>query len=243
VTLTCTDHASLGSSSCAATVTVVDTTPPAIICPNDQTLECNGEGGVATFAPTVTDNCGVASVQCSPASGTKFPEDPSPALAACIAIDTSGNKASCAFHVRVQDTLPPVVTTNPGDENGFIASLWPPDHSYRTVSLADCIEASVDLCDGTAVTSAIVGVTSDEAAGRGKKGDDIAIAPDGASVQLRAERDGSGDGRVYTIFAVSSDDDGNVSRASCKVQVPHDESGAAAVDSGVAYCVGTCRDK
>jgi hypothetical protein len=124
--------------------------------------------------------------------------------------------------------------------NGFIASLWPPNHSYHTVSLTDCIEASVDQCDGTTVTSRIVGVTSDEPAGHGKEGDDILIADDGASVQLRALRDGSGDGRVYTIFATAADDDGNATQVTCQVQVPHDQSGAPAVDSGAAYCIGAC---
>jgi hypothetical protein len=64
------------------------------------------------------------------------------------------------------------------------------------------------------------------------------VIVDGQAVQLRAERDGSGDGRVYTIFADVTDDDGNTTEVACKVQVPHDQSGAPAVDSGAVSCVG-----
>jgi hypothetical protein len=242
VTLTCSDTEGK-TASCNATVTVVDTTPPVITCPADQTMECTDEHATASFVATATDNCGTVSVRCTPTSGTTLPEDPGSTAATCVAVDSSGNQAACGFQIAVRDTLPPVVATNPGDANGFIASLWPPNHSYHTVSLSDCIAASVDQCDGTAVTSSIVGVSSDEAVkgnGSGDAGNDIVIAENGASVQLRAERDGSGDGRVYTIFAVSSDDDGNATHVSCKVQVPRDQSGAAAVDSGAAYCVGKC---
>jgi len=167
-----------------------------------------------------------------------YPEGTTSVTLTCS--DTEEQTSSCTANVTVIDTLPPVVTTNPGDVNGFIASLWPPNHSSHTVSLSDCIEAAVDQCDGTAVTTRIVGVTSDEPAGHGKKGDDILIADDGASVQLRAARDGSGDGRVYTIFATAADDDGNATQVTCQVQVPHDQSGGPAVDSGAAYCIGTC---
>ena len=237
VTLTCTDKASGLTDSCTGTVTVVDTTPPVITCPADQRLECTDEGAVATFAPTVTDNCGVASVQCSPASGSTFPEASLPTSVTCAAIDGSGNQSSCGSRILVQDTLAPVVTTKPGVD-GFIASLWPPDGSLQTVSLSECIASIADQCDGTALAT-IARVTSDESVkGNGKRGEDMVIIDD-RTVQLRADRDGSGDGRVYTIFANVMDDDGNTTQVSCKVQVPHDQSGAPAVDSGVASCVGS----
>jgi hypothetical protein len=236
VTLTCVDKASQQSSTCTATVTVVDTTPPAIVCPANQTLECTDEGAIATFAPTATDNCGVASVKCSPPSGSQFPEDSSPTADTCVAADTSGNQASCGFQVAVNDTLPPIVTPQ-ADANGFSATLWPPNDSMQTVSLSDCIASITDQCDGTAPAT-IVRVTSDELVKRnGKKSEDMVIV-DSKTVQLRADRDGSGNGRVYTIFANVTDDDGNTTQVACKVQVPHDQSGVPAVDSGAVSCVG-----
>jgi len=89
------------------------------------------------------------------------------------------------------------------------------------------------------VTRRIVGVSSDEPP-KNPGNVDIVIADDGASVQLRAERNGSSDGRVYTMFAVAADDNGNATRVSCKVAVALDQSGAPAVDSGAVYCLGVC---
>jgi hypothetical protein len=140
--------------------------------------------------------------------------------------------SSCTGVVAVVDTTPPVVTTRPGDANGFIARFWPPDHSLQTVSLSDCIASVSDQCDATAAGT-IVRVSSDESV----KALDMVILG-GQSVQLRADRDGSGDGRVYTMFADVTDEAGNTTPVACKVQVPHDASGAPAVDSGAVSCVG-----
>jgi hypothetical protein len=41
-------------------------------------------------------------------------------------------------------------------------------------------------------------------------------------VELRAERSGSGQGRVYTVTITASDLSGNQSTATVDVRVPHD---------------------
>jgi hypothetical protein len=235
VTLTCTDGKQQ-VTSCTGTVSVVDTTPPVIACPADQMLECSAEGAVASFAPTVTDNCG-ASVTCTPPSGTNISED-SPTAVSCVAVDNSGNRASCRFQIAVQDALPPVVTTK-ADANGFIASLWPPNHAYHRVSLADCIKEAIDTCDGAAVTSAIVNVTSDEPeSGKGDNTCNDIVIVDSTHVQLRAERNGKGDGRVYSISAAVTDDDGNSTPVTCNVEVRKHLCGEPAVANAAVYCVG-----
>ena len=43
---------------------------------------------------------------------------------------------------------------------------------------------------------------------------------------LRAERDGGGDGRVYTITYTATDSSGNSAAASATVTVPHDQGKA-----------------
>jgi hypothetical protein len=84
------------------------------------------------------------------------------------------------------------------------------------------------------VTITITGVTQDEPLNGLGDGD---TAPDAAAVsghpdqvQLRAERSGTGDGRVYRIAFTVSD-----GKSSCTgtvfVGVPHDQSGAPAVDT------------
>jgi hypothetical protein len=108
VTLTASDPAGQ-SSSCTATVTVVDRERPSITCPAPITVECAGPAGAtATFAPTFTDNCPVVTASCSPASGSTFPVGSTPVV--CTATDASGNTNACNTAVRVVDTRAPVVT-------------------------------------------------------------------------------------------------------------------------------------
>ncbi|WP_395833253.1 kelch repeat-containing protein [Cystobacter fuscus] len=108
VTLTCTDKLGL-SSSCEATVTVEDLTPPALVCPAETpVLECRDGGAVATYSTSATDNCGGVSTRCAPASGASFPLGTT--QAACTATDRAGNTASCAIPVTVQDSEPPTVS-------------------------------------------------------------------------------------------------------------------------------------
>jgi hypothetical protein len=58
-------------------------------------------------------------------------------------------------------------------------------------------------------------------------------------VQLRASRDGNGDGRVYTITFRARDASGNTSFVTATVTVPHDQGHGDAVDSGAAYTVNS----
>jgi hypothetical protein len=227
------------SAVCTGTVTVVDTTAPLISCPASQeALECDGNGAVATFEATATDNCGEAPTTCSVASGSVFPVGQTPVT--CSASDASENTASCDFSVTVQDTLPPVT----GGELG--AELWPPNHTYRTVTLAECAQSAQDQCAGplpVEVYGRIVRVTSDEVEdangnGDGRTCDDMTVVVHSTSVELRSEREGGGDGRVYTLHYEVIDPAGHTTAGSCRVSVPHDQSGDTAVDSGAKFCVG-----
>ena len=242
VTLTCVDSEG-ATSSCTATVTVVDTTPPAITCPESQTLECVDHGAVATFSASATDNCGVADTSCAPPSGSTFGLGTSNAT--CSATDDSGGTSNCTFSVTVVDTQPPVVTT------GAPAVYWPPNHQYQAFDLADCVTSIVDACDGsvTEITSAhITRITSDEAEddklaggglGDGNTCNDIIITSP-HTADLRVERTGHGNGRLYTVFFDVTDGQGNVTSASCKVGVTHDQSDPNSVpDDGCKYCVGS----
>jgi uncharacterized repeat protein (TIGR01451 family) len=66
---------------------------------------------------------------------------------------------------------------------------------------------------------------------------DIIIGPFCRTVLLRRERDGDGNGRVYTIHVSVSDSSGNKATARCVVTIPHDRSGPKAIDDGPAYTV------
>jgi len=62
---------------------------------------------------------------------------------------------------------------------------------------------------------------------------DIVIAANCKSVQLRRERDGNLNGRVYTITFKVTDSFGNTATATVKVSVPI-TNGGSAVDNGAA---------
>lgn len=97
--------------------------------------------------------------------------------------------------------------------------LWPANHEYVTV------DASVSVSDfDPNPTVTLVSVTSNEpdnGTGDGDTGNDIVIVDDD-TFQLRAERSGLGDGRVYTITYEVTDACGNSTIASAEVVVPHD---------------------
>jgi uncharacterized repeat protein (TIGR03803 family) len=99
VTLTAINN--LGASnSCVATVSVVDTTPPTIICPSNTVTDATSPAGaLVVFAPTASDNCSVASITSSPASGSTFAIGDTSVT--CTATDAAGNRAACTFAVHV----------------------------------------------------------------------------------------------------------------------------------------------
>lgn len=148
--------------------------------------------------------------------------------------------AQCVGTVTVVDRTSPT----PGAEKGL--TLWPPNHKYVTVSLAQCAASARDACTGELPLERygrITRVTSDEVEDGQGNGDghtcqDVDVSVGATSVRLRAEREGASDGRVYTVHYTVADASGNSSAGSCRVHVPHDQSGTAAVDSGPSYCVG-----
>jgi hypothetical protein len=138
------------------------------------------------------------------------------------------------------DTVNPVITLN-----GQTITLWPPNHKYHTVNVTDLVASVSDGCGGLTVNNVVISkVTSDEVENGGGDGntlDDIIIAANCKSVQLRAERDGGLNGRVYTITFKVVDSAGNVGTTTAKVTVPQSQNGASAVDDGPHYTVlGNC---
>jgi hypothetical protein len=128
-----------------------------------------------------------------------------------------------------------VVDTTPPEAHPTHTMLWPPNHKLHTLSAQACAGV-VDACDPQ-VTVRFTAATSDEpadATGDGAFEPDIAFAGP-ASVALRAERQGSSNGRVYTLGWLARDAAGNEIDGTCTVAVPHDQSGRAAVTDAPAY--------
>ena len=114
------------------------------------------------------------------------------------------------------DFTPPVLNVSATPNR-----LWPPNHRYvtvnATVAVSDTVDPDVDLT--------LVAVTSNEpdsGLGDGDLPNDIVIVDDD-TFNMRAERSGSGSGRLYTITYRAQDACGNSTLATATVTVPHDQ--------------------
>jgi len=215
-------------------VTVKDTTAPVLTIPEDITVEQETfDGTVVPLTATATDICDAevditieGELEIYPLGDTEV---------TFIATDDSGNTACDTVVVTVKDTTAPSI-----DVNTVPIVLWPTNHKYQTISISDFVLSVTDICDaGVGIANiAITSVSSDEPEdetgnGDGKTMDDIVIE-DSQTVDLRSEREGTDNGRVYTINFEVTDASGNTATGSYKVEVPHDQSGPSAIDDGAA---------
>jgi len=230
------------STTISVTFTVVDTTPPTILCPASITNVSTEPGICAAHVnvgtATATDNCDnnptiTATRSDSQPLTADYPRGTT--TITWTATDASGNHSSCQQTITVVDKESPVIVLN-----GQTPAIGPPNHKYQTFQITDFVTAVTDNCDSIGVSSVyITKVTSDELENSGSDGNtlnDIVIAANCKSVQLRSERDGTGDGRVYTIFLSVRDAAGNIGTATARVVVQHDTT-QTAVDSGPHYTV------
>jgi N-acetylneuraminic acid mutarotase len=182
-----------------ATVTVDMTLPPLVVTTSgDMTVEAaSAAGSVATFTATAVDAGGnPTDVTCSPASGSTFPMGDT--TVTCSSTDVYGSTGSATLTVHVVDTVAPA-----------ISGVVPSQATHGIDSAPVCQIASV------ASSEPVNGL------GDGDAAPDWAVT--GAlSVDLRAERAGTGPGRVYTITVQCVDDSGNTATAVAQVTVAHD---------------------
>lgn len=136
------------------------------------------------------------------------------ASAACGAPD--GSAAICSARLTIVDTMPPRIA--PRNQE-----LWPPNHSMHRVTVADCVTVT-DACDAS-VEVRFLWATADEtpdARGSGNHQPDLSFV-DCHTVDVRSERQGGGDGRVYELGYRAQDKSGNAVDGSCRITVPHDQ--------------------
>jgi hypothetical protein len=134
--------------------------------------------------------------------------------------DRQGETDTDAIVMDVVDTVPPTLSAELTP-----AMLWPPDH--RMVPIRASV-AAADACgDVVVVLSSVTSSEADDASGVGDErtvgdiGDAEPGTPD-LDLELRAERDGAGPGRVYTVVYVATDEAGHTTTATSAVIVPHD---------------------
>lgn len=109
--------------------------------------------------------------------------------------------------------------------------LWPPNHKLVSVGIIGVADPNDDT-----ITITATGVTQDEpenGLGDGDTNPDAVIQ--GSEVLLRAERAGTGNGRVYRVSFTADDGFGGRCTGSVKVCVPHDRHSDVCVDDGQHY--------
>lgn len=174
--------------------------------------------GVCTAASVSVDD-GSYDPDGGPVDLTQFPPGPYPLGATPVTLkvtDETGLSGFCEAIVTVEDKESPIienVTSNPN-------VLWPPNHKMVQVNVN--VLAS-DNCD-IEPACRIVSVSSNEHVNGlddGNTSPDWEVIGD-LTVNIRAERSGTKDGRIYTITVECIDDSGNNSTETVDVTAPID---------------------
>lgn len=145
VTQTATDEHG-NAATCESTVTVVDTTAPALNCPADVVVECNAPGeatGVNVGAATATDVC--TGVTVTDPSQTTWPLGSNAAVHS--AVDGAGNTSSCSNLITVVDTTGPTFDAGSLGERTVLGNC-----SGEAVAFE--LPTATDVCQAVAVTCA-----------------------------------------------------------------------------------------
>ena len=207
------------SQSGAATgVLVTDTLPTGttlVSCTSTGVGVCGGTSTVPTVAFTSIAGGAsetitlVAQVDCAIANGTALLD--SATVATAVADLNPGNDSAS---VTVTASNPSPVISNVTVSRPV---LWPPNHRM----VAETVSYNVtDNCGVPACTLSVASNEPQNGTGDGDTSPDWTIA-DSHHVSLRAERAGSGNGRIYTIKVTCTDTGGGSSSASTTVNVPH----------------------
>jgi hypothetical protein len=185
---------------------------PELTC-NDMVVDTDpGQcSAVVYYDYTVTDDQPGVLVTCAPADGSTLALGDH--AVQCVATDVHGASDSCDFIVSVEDNEAPVIS-------GLTASpslLWPPNHKMNPVIID---YAATDNC--TVDPLCTLEVSSNQAInanGDGNTSPDWQIV-DEHHVELRSERQGNSDGRIYTIGVVCEDETANATTDAVVVTVP-----------------------
>lgn len=220
-----TTNASVNAQALQAECVSADAGVPADawLCPDAIAVECGPEANDATLY--VPDDLG------SGCDGQALSvSDPGPFVAGThtIVVRDEAGDALCSAELQVSDTQAPTTTSE-------VVVLWPPNHKFHAIAVHDCVRA-YDACDGELVGE-FVWASSDEPQddiGDGHHEPDI-LFDDCGHVQVRAERQGPKDGRVYKLGVRFTDASGHSTEGECSVVVDHDQRGVSASASDEAY--------
>jgi hypothetical protein len=220
-------------ATCSTSITMVDTLAPTVSLVGAASLSIQAGSVFVDPGATATDACsGPLAVAKEGSVNTAVPGNYTLTYSAQDAV---GLSASVSRTVTVQGSQScSSISVKPAQE------IWPPNHKMWSFNLSECA-AVVNPCGAPVDIDAVGTITSiysDEVEDAQGKGDghtlqDIVITGN-STFQLRAERQGKGNGRVYGVNFQVTDSSGAVQTATCKFVVPHDQSGRGAIDDGAA---------
>jgi putative cell wall-binding protein len=148
--VTCDTTDGTNADSTSFTITVEDTTPPAISgMPDDMIVEATGPAGadVSWTAPTANDLVdGAVAVVCDPASGSTFGFGTT--QVDCTATDAAGNDSTESFDVTVVDSEAPTISGMPDDITVQTSDAGGKIVSWTAPTANDLVDGSVAVTCG-----------------------------------------------------------------------------------------------
>ncbi len=232
-------------------VVITSNAPPVADAGQDNAVECwapltsvqlDGSGSIdpdgddLEFEWSIPDGSGATLDD--PSSATPMGQFPlGPTLVTLTVTDGKGGISIDDVLVTVRDTTPPVLvcTTDP-------IALWAPRHDMRRVEICIAVSDNCAFPEELLLNARVSSSEPDDATGDGATAGDVdgfdgfthPVSVAGLEydadagcylgvVWLRAERNGAGSGRVYSIVCDVLDVEGNFATASCVVVVPHDK--------------------
>jgi len=203
----------------AFTPEIIDTTPPVItptVTPAPNAQGWSNTDVTVSWNVTDPESGIVSSTGCN--TTTLTTETASTTLT-CSATNAVGLSNSISVTIKI-DKTPPTMTCSATPN-----SLWPPNHKMVNVTTSVTMNDSLSGASGFTLTS-VTSNEPDEGLGDGDVANDIqgwAIGTADTAGSLRAERSGSGTGRIYTLSYEGKDAAGNTTPCSVTVKVPHDK--------------------
>ncbi len=224
------------------TLTLLNTPPVAVLNPASLAIEI---GSAFTIKATAADFDGdlltyqwVKGSEVLGSGVVTAPNDGSPIAIADLVVsandppfDLGAHSINLVLHDPVNGPITATATVTVKDSTlptlrpvSSESILWPPDHALRPVT----IQANASDNGGSVTLAATVCSNEPQEDGGDGSTDQDWTTPvidnltGTIDVSLRAERSGSGGGRVYTITITATDQSGNASVATVEVRVPHD---------------------
>ena len=123
---------------------------------------------------------------------------------------------ACLSSVTTTVSNPPPVISNVSVDK---PAVWPPNHKLVDVTVAYTV---TDNCGPVNSSLSVSSNEPENGIGDGDTSPDW-IVVDAHHLRLRAERAGTGEGRIYTITITSTDSAGNSSSQTTQVLIPKNQ--------------------